>query len=61
MTLPFTAYKTIYKFTNGKTSKVVKIDTATTKLLEKAVWTAQVVTPDNLAEVCEKIPTAAAN
>ena len=51
MTLPFTAYKTIHKFTNGKTSKVVKIDTATTQLIDKADWTAQVVTPDNLAEV----------
>ena len=55
MTLPFTAYKTIHKFTNGKTSKVVKIDTSTTKLIEKADWTAQVVTPDNLATICEKI------
>ena len=60
MTLPFTAYKTIHKFANGKSSKVVKIDTATTKLLDKAVWTAQVVTPDNLAEVCEKVTEAAA-
>lgn len=55
MTLPFTAYKTIHKFTNGKTSKVVKIDTATTKLVDKASWTAQVVTPDNLADVCSKV------
>ncbi len=58
MTLPFTAYKTIHKFTNGKTSKVVKIDTASTKLLVDAVWTAQVVTPDNLATVCEKVTAA---
>lgn len=55
MTLPFTAYKTIHKFTNGKTSKVVKIDTATTQLIDKASWTAQVVTPDNLADVCSKV------
>ena len=55
MTLPFTAYKTTHKFKNGKTSKVVKIDTATTKLLAEANWTAQVVTPDNLADVCEKV------
>lgn len=53
MTLPFTAYKTIHKF-NGATSKVVKIDTATTELVEKASWTAQVVTPENLATVCKK-------
>lgn len=57
MTLPFTAYKTIHKFTNGKTSKVVKIDTATTQLIDKAVWTAQVVTPDNLADICKKVAT----
>ena len=55
MTLPFTAYKTLHKFGNGKSSKVVRIDTATTKLLDKAVWTAQVVTPDNLATICEKV------
>lgn len=54
MTLPFTAYKTTYKFKNGKSSKIVRIDTATTKLKADAVWTAQVVTPDNLAELCEK-------
>lgn len=58
MTLPFTAYKTKHKFKNGKTSKVVKIDTATTALKADAVWTAQVVTPDNLAEVCQKVPAA---
>ena len=58
MTLPFTAYKTKHKFTNGKGSKVVRIDTATSKLIDKAVWTAQVVTPDNLSAVCEKIPAA---
>lgn len=54
MTLPFTAYKTTHKFTNGATSKVVKIDTATTELNEKADWVAQVVTPDNLAAICKK-------
>lgn len=58
MTLPFTAHKTIHKFKNGKTSKVVKIDTATTKLSANAVWTAQVVTPDNLETVCEKVTAA---
>lgn len=54
MTLPFTAYKTTHKFTNGATSKVVKIDTPVTELVEKASWVAQVVTPDNLATVCKK-------
>lgn len=55
MTLPFTAYKTTYKFANGGTSKVVKIDTATTALKADASWIAQVVTPDNLNTVCEKV------
>lgn len=59
MTLPFTAYKTIHKFTNGKSSKVVKIDTAQTKLLANAEWTKQVVTPDNLSTVVEKVTTTA--
>lgn len=54
MTLPFTAHKTKHKFKNGKTSKAVRIDTATTELLPDASWLAQVVTPDNLAEVCKK-------
>ena len=57
-TLPFTAEKTIFKF--GKTQKsckVVRIDTATTKIKTDAVWTEQVVTPDNLATVTEKIVT----
>ena len=54
MTLPFTAYKTVHKF-NGKTSKLVRIDTATTKLRADAVWTKQVVTPENLATICEKV------
>ena len=54
MTLPFIAYKTTHKF-NGKSSKVVRIDTASTKLLADASWTAQVVTPENLASICEKV------
>ena len=55
MTLPFTAYKTQFKFTNGnKAAKVVRIDTSTTKVKADASWTKQVVTPDNLSEVIEK-------
>ena len=54
MTLPFTAYKTQFKFGNGKGCKVVRIDTATTKIKANSTWTAQVVTPDNLSEVVEK-------
>ena len=55
MTLPFTAYKTTHKFTNGGNSKLVRIDTAATKLKADASWIAQVVTPDNIAEICEKV------
>jgi phi13 family phage major tail protein len=54
-TLPFVAYSTIYKFKDGKHRKVVRIDTADTKLKADASWTAQVVTPDNLATICEKV------
>lgn len=55
-TMPFTAYSTKHVFANtGKHAKVVRIDTATTKLLDSASWTAQVVTPDNQTEVCEKV------
>jgi phi13 family phage major tail protein len=58
MTLPFTAYKTQHKFNlNGNGAKVVRIDTAVTKLKEDAKWTAQVVTPDNLNEFTEKATT----
>lgn len=61
MTLPFTAYKTQYKFKNGnKARKVMRIDTATTKVKADASWIAQVVTPDNLAEICEKVTPPAA-
>lgn len=59
MTLPFTAYKTQFKFGNGKGAKVVRIDTATTKIKADATWTAQVVTPDNLSEFVEKVTAAA--
>lgn len=56
MTLPFTAYSTQYKFNKGgKGYKVVRIDTANTKLKPDANWTAQVVTPDNIGEYTEKV------
>jgi phi13 family phage major tail protein len=59
MTLPFTAYKTQYKFEkNGKGAKVVRIDTANTKIKADADWSAQVVTPDNIETVCEKVTAA---
>lgn len=58
-TLPFTAQKTTFKF--GKTQKsckVVRIDTATTKMKTDAAWTEQVVTPDNLSTITEKVVKA---
>lgn len=56
MTLPFKAYKTQFKFANGnKRRKVMRIDTATTKIKEAASWTEQVVTPDNLGKITEKV------
>lgn len=54
-TLPFTAYSTLHKFTDGKHRKVVRIDTANTKLTDGSSWTAQVVTPDNLSTICSKV------
>lgn len=59
MTLPFTAFKTQYKFNatnNG--AKVVRIDTANTKIKTDAKWTEQVITPDNIGEFTEKVTTA---
>jgi phi13 family phage major tail protein len=56
MTLPFTAYKTQYKFTNGGTgAKVVRIDTANTKIKADASWVEQVVTPDTIGDIAEKV------
>lgn len=55
MTLPFTAYKTQFKFGNGTGAKVVRIDTATTKIKTDASWVEQVVTPDNVGEITEKV------
>lgn len=54
-TMPFTAYSTVHKFEDGKPCKVVRIDTANTKLVDDATWTAQVVTPDNIGTICEKV------
>ena len=56
MTLPFTAFKTQYKFNAiGKGAKVVRIDTAVTALKSDAKWTAQVITPDNISEYTQKV------
>lgn len=56
MSLPFTAYSTQYKFAKtGKGLKVMRIDTANTVLKTDAKWTDQVVTPDNVGELCTKV------
>jgi phi13 family phage major tail protein len=60
MTLNFSAIQTKHQFDVGgekKPMKRVVIDTKTTKLKEDQDWTAQVVTPDNLATIVEKIAT----
>ena len=54
-TLPFTAHSTVHKFTDGKHRKVIRIDTADTKLKADASWIEQVVTPDNIGTLCEKV------
>lgn len=56
MTLPFTAFKTQYKFSaNSNGAKVVRIDTAVTALKADTKWTAQVVTPDNISQYTQKV------
>lgn len=57
MTLTYSAVQTQHLFTvNGeqKPMKRVVVDTATSELLEAQSWTAQVVTPDNLADIVQK-------
>ena len=60
MTLPFTAYSTLHKFKDGKHRKVIRIDSTTTKIKADQSWTKQVVTPDNLGDICEKVTETAA-
>lgn len=58
--LTFTAIKTQHKFENGKVNKRVVIDTETTAVKSNADWFAQVVTPDNIGTICEKVAAATA-
>ena len=61
MTLTYNAIQTQHKFDiNGekKPMKRVVIDTETSELVADASWTAQVVTPENLATVAKKKTTA---
>lgn len=60
MTLTFSAIQTKHQFDVGgekKPMKRVVIDTKTTKLKADQDWTKQVVTPENLSTVVEKIAT----
>lgn len=60
MTLTFSAIRTNHLFTVGGESKPCKrvvIDTSVTKLKSGKNWTEQVVTPENLSTICEKIST----
>jgi phi13 family phage major tail protein len=56
MTLTFSAVSTQHVFAlKNEVCKRVVIDTSVTELKSAQDWTAQVVTPDNLSTVCQKI------
>lgn len=56
MTLVFSAVQTQHIFTlKNKVTKRVVIDTSVTELKTSQDWTAQVVTPDNLGTIVQKI------
>lgn len=56
MQLTFSAVQTKHVFElKNKVAKRVVIDTGITELKENQSWTAQVVTPDNLSTICQKI------
>ena len=58
MQLTFSAVQTKHIFElKNKVAKRVVIDTGITELKSNQSWTAQVVTPDNLSTVCQKIST----
>lgn len=54
--LTYTAIQTTHKFAKtGKVCKRVVIDTETTELTGEADWFTQVVTPDNIGTVAQKV------
>lgn len=60
MQLTYSAVSTQHIFENkNKVCKRVVIDTNETAVKSGQSWTAQVVTPDNLSDICEKIVTPA--
>ena len=56
MTLTFSAVQTKHVFElKNKVAKRVVIDTSITEVKSNKDWNAQVVTPDNLSEICQKV------
>ena len=56
ITLTFSAIKTSHKFDGGVgTVKAVIIDSTKTTIKSQQSWEAQVVTPDNVSTVCQKV------
>lgn len=59
MTLTFNAIQTTHVFDgSGKVCKRVVIDSTVTQMQDDENWTGQVVTPDNLASLCEALVAA---
>lgn len=61
MSLTYSAVRTTHLFTVGgkqKTSKRVVIDTSVSKVKANKDWNAQVVTPENLSTIVEKITSS---
>lgn len=59
MTLTFNAIQTTHVFDGtGKVCKRVVIDNTVTQMQDGESWTGQVVTPDNLASICEALVAA---
>lgn len=59
MTLTFNAIQTTHVFEGtGKVCKRVVIDNTVTQMQDGENWTGQVVTPDNLASICEALVAA---
>lgn len=57
-TLVYSAVRTTHRFTVGSEEKGMKrvvIDTSTTKVKSTKDWNEQVVTPDNLSDIVEKV------
>lgn len=62
MELTFNAIQTTHIFNlKNKVAKRVVIDTTVSEVKEDQSWTAQVVTPDNLSTIVQKIAAAAAS